>query len=161
MLNFVPNMLIPVLTGEKTVQILEEKYSRHIFVENGISIGKKPVAGVSETSNSAHRQITSCQEKTSKLCFSLGPASLWKRNLKYTIFFRDFVHSVNYLMLFWGQCSIRPHNVIHILPADCLNCIWLWVNLAAAEDCVQLIPKYYSKVKLRNWQSPNISVWNN
>ena len=30
----------------KTVQILEEKYSRHIFVENGISIGKKPVAGV-------------------------------------------------------------------------------------------------------------------
>ena len=59
MLNFVPNMLIPVLTGEKLLEeILEEKYSRHIFVENGISIGKKPVAGVSETSNSAHRQIT-------------------------------------------------------------------------------------------------------
>ena len=76
MLNFVPNMLIPVLTGEKTVQILEEIYSRHIFVENGISIGKKPVVGVSETSNSAHRQITSCREKTSKLFVSLGPASL-------------------------------------------------------------------------------------
>ena len=32
------------------------------------------------------------------------------------------------------------------------------LNLAAAVDCVQLVPKYYSKVKLRSWRSPNISV---
>ena len=50
---------------------------------------------------------------------------------------------------------------IHILPAHCLKCNWFLVNLAAAVDCVQLVPKYYSKVKLRSWQSPNISVWNN
>ena len=33
-------------------------------------------------------------------------------------------------------------------------------QLAAAVtvDCVQLIPKYHSKVKLRSWQSTNISV---
>ena len=30
----------------KTVQILEEKYSRHIFVQNEAVIGKKPVEGV-------------------------------------------------------------------------------------------------------------------
>ena len=66
-----------------------------------------------------------------------------------------------YLMLFWGWCSTRPHYFIHILPPDCLNCNWLFVNLAAAPDCVQLVPKYFSKVKLCSWQSPNISVWNN
>ena len=79
MLNFVPNMLIPVLTGEKLLEeILEEIYSRHIFVENGISIGKKPVAGVSETSNSAHRQITSCREKTLKITFFTGASIIVK-----------------------------------------------------------------------------------
>ena len=48
---------------------------------------------------------------------------------------------------------------------SCLQSAWtaidFFVNLAAAVDCVQLVPKYYSKVKLRSWQSPNISVWNN
>ena len=72
-------MLIPVLTGEKTVQILEEKYSRHIFVENGISIGKKPGAGVSETSNSAHRQITSYREKNLKIIFFTGASIIVKK----------------------------------------------------------------------------------
>ena len=44
------------------------------------------------------------------------------------------------------------HNFIHILRA-------FFVNLAAAAaDCVQLVPKFYSKVKLCSWQSPNISV---
>ena len=32
----------------------------------------------------------------------------------------------------------------------------LQLILASEEDCVQLVPKYYSKVKLRSWQSPNI-----
>ena len=34
----------------------------------------------------------------------------------------------------------------------------IFLNSAAAVDCIQLVPKYYSKVKLRSWQSPNISV---
>ena len=82
---------------------------------------------------------------------------IWNIQIFYVICF----HRVKYLLLFWGWCSTRPHNIIHILPADCLNCYWLFLNLAAAVDCVQLIPKYHSKVKLRSWQSPNISVWNN
>ena len=32
----------------------------------------------------------------------------------------------------------------------------LQLILASEEDCVQLVPKYYSKVKLRSWQPPNI-----
>ena len=31
----------------------------------------------------------------------------------------------------------------------------LQLILASEEDCVQLVPKYYSKVKLRSWQPPN------
>ena len=41
-----------------------------------------------------------------------------------------------------------PH-FIHIL-------LELQLILASEEDCVQLVPKYHSKVKLRSWQSPNI-----
>ena len=32
----------------------------------------------------------------------------------------------------------------------------LQLVLASEEVCVQLVPKYYSKAKLRSWQSPNI-----
>ena len=32
----------------------------------------------------------------------------------------------------------------------------LQLILASEEDCVQLVPKYHSKVKLRSWQSSNI-----
>ena len=47
--------------------------------------------------------------------------------------------------------------------AECLPCLHpvcrlfeLQLILGSEEDCVQLVPKYHSKVKLRNWQSPNI-----
>ena len=32
----------------------------------------------------------------------------------------------------------------------------LQLILGSEEDCVQLVPKYHLKVKLRSWQSPNI-----
>ena len=45
--------------------------------------------------------------------------------------------------LFSGKCSTR-------------RLLELQLILASEEDCVQLVPKYYSKVKLRSWQPPNI-----
>ena len=39
----------------KTLKILLEKYSNPIFAKNVISIGKKPVAGVWESWNLAHK----------------------------------------------------------------------------------------------------------
>ena len=145
----------------KTGQNLKEKYSYQIFVKNKAVIGKKPVAGVGETSNSGHRQINLCSKKNSKITFFSGPSNIVKMGSEISKYFSWFFQSAKYLMLFWGWCSTRPHYFIHILPPDRLNCNWLFVNLAAAPDCVQLVPKYFSKVKLCSWQSPNISVWNN
>ena len=65
MLNFHPNLIIPLLAGEKNqTQKIKKKYSHKIFVKKmwyplvkygirGIYY-KKPVPGVSETSNLAH-----------------------------------------------------------------------------------------------------------
>ena len=75
-----------------------------------------------------------------------------------------------YILFFFSSCKIfdpvlrlvfNSSPQFHSHPA-CreleLQLTFFVVNLAAAEDCVQLVPKYYLKVKLRNWQSPNISV---
>ena len=62
----------------KTVQILEEKYLHQIFAKNVVSIGKKPVAGVWQTSNSAHKQITLCREKNLKITFLSGALNIVK-----------------------------------------------------------------------------------
>ena len=101
------------------------------------------------------------EKKTLKITFFTGARNIVKMGSEISKYFSWFFHSTKYLMLFWGWCSTRPHYFIHILPPDRLNCNWLFVNLAAAPDCVQLVPKYFSKVKLCSWQSPNISVWNN
>ena len=61
-----------------------------IFAKNVVSIGKKPVPGVSETSNSAHRQITSCREKNLKITFFTGVRNIVKMEseiYKYILFF--------------------------------------------------------------------------
>ena len=63
--------MIPALTGEK----LDRR--KNIFVQNEAVIGKKPVEGVGETSNLAHRQIFfMLRKKTSKKLFCLGPSTL-------------------------------------------------------------------------------------
>ena len=61
-----------------------------------------------------------------------------------------FIISKYWVSLSEAGVQLVP-NFIHILRA-------YFVNLPAAADCVQLVPKYYSKVKLCSWQSPNISV---
>ena len=85
-----------------TVQILEEKYLHQIFAKNVVSIGKKPVPGVSETSNSAHRQITSCLEKNLKITFLSGASIIVKKEFEIYKYFSWFFCSAKYLMLFWG-----------------------------------------------------------
>ena len=54
----------------------------------------------------------------------------------------DFEASVQLVPTFYS------HPVCRLLE--------LQLILASEEDCVQLVPKYYSKVKLRSWQPPNI-----
>ena len=54
------------------------------------------------------------------------------------------------------MCSTRPHNFLHILPADVNKIV---VNLAAAVDCPQLVPKYHSKVLVYLSKLPNLFVY--
>ena len=84
----------------KTVQILEEKYSRHIFVHNEAVFGKKPVPGACETSNSSHKQITSWQEKNLKIIFFTGVRNIVKMGSEIYKYLSSFFHSAKYLMLF-------------------------------------------------------------
>ena len=71
---------------------------------------------------------------------------------KYKIFC-DFFHRLKYLTYdFEASVQLVPtfysHPVCRLLE--------LQLILASEEDCVQLVPKYYSKVKLCSWQSTNI-----
>ncbi len=79
-----------------TVQILKEKYLHHIFAKNVASIGKKPAAGVSETSNLAHRQITSSWGKNLKITFFTGASIIVK--MEFEIY--------KYFSWFFSQCKI-------------------------------------------------------
>ena len=80
-------MIIPALTGGKTGQNLKEKYSYQIFVQNKAVIGKKPVAGVGETSNLGHRQINLCSKKNSKITFFSGPSNIVKMGSEISKYF--------------------------------------------------------------------------
>ena len=52
------------------------------------------------------------------------------------------------------ETSIQLVPTFHSHPVCGL--LELQLILASDEDCVQLVPKYHSKVKMRSWQSPNI-----
>ena len=58
-------------------------------------------------------------------------------------------------VFFWGKCSTRPY----ILFTSFLQLAWIEtdssVNLSSAVGCIQLVPKYISKVKLDRGQPPN------
>ena len=77
----------------KTGQNLKEKYSYHIFVQNEAVIVKKPVAGVGETSNSTHRQITLWSEKKSKITFFSGASNIVKMGSEIYKYFSSFFPS--------------------------------------------------------------------
>ena len=84
----------------KTRQNFKEKYSHHIFVQNEAVIGKKPVPGVCETSNSSHKQIISWQEKNLKIIFFTGVRNIVKMGSEIYKYLSSFFHSAKYLMLF-------------------------------------------------------------
>ena len=52
------------------------------------------------------------------------------------------------------EASVQLVPTFHSHPVCRL--LELQLILASEEDCVQLVPKYNSKVKLRSWQFPNI-----
>ena len=52
------------------------------------------------------------------------------------------------------ESSVQLVPTFHSHPAYRL--LELQLILASEEDCVQVEPKFHSKVKLRSWQSPNI-----
>ena len=52
------------------------------------------------------------------------------------------------------EASVQLVPTFHSHPVCRL--LELQMILASEEDRVQLVPKYYSKVKMRSWQSPNI-----
>ena len=52
------------------------------------------------------------------------------------------------------EASVQLVPTFHSHPVCRL--LELQLILASEEDCVQLVPKYHSKVKLHSWQSPNI-----
>ena len=68
-------------------------------------------------------------------------------------YFANFFHRLKYLMsVFKASVQLVPTFYSHPV----CGLLELQLILASEEDCVQLVPKYYSKVKLRSWQSPNI-----
>ena len=64
------------------------------------------------------------------------------------IFVEDFLSHSKYSTV-WLNIQLIP-NLNHFLPIACLNSNWVYFC------CVQLVPKYMSKVKLDRGQSPNI-----
>ena len=159
--NFDQNMIIPALTGEKLDRIWRKNIPITYLSKMRQSLSKNLLL-VSDKLQIRHTgKLTYAKKENSNITFLSGARNIVKMGSEISKYFSWFFQSAKYLMLFWGWCSTRPHYFIHILPPDCLNCNWLFVNLAAAPDCVQLVPKYFSKVKLCSWQSPNISVWNN
>ena len=104
-----------------TVQILKEKYLHHIFAKNVASIGKKPVAGVSETSNLAHRQITSSWGKNLKITFFHWGQhhcenGIWNIQIFFVIFF--IVQNI------WCFFEASVQLVPTILFTSCLQTAW-------------------------------------
>ena len=73
---------------------------------------------------------------------------IWKIQI-----FCDFFSWPKYLMHSF-QASVQLVPTFYSHPVCRL--LELQLILASEEDCVQLVPKYYSKVKLRSWQPPNI-----
>ena len=90
LLNFDPNLIISVLTGEQLFKYWRKNICIRYLPKMWYLLAKKPVPGVSETSNSAHRQITSCREKNLKITFFTGVRNIVKMEseiYKYILFF--------------------------------------------------------------------------
>ena len=127
-LNFVPNLKISVLTGKELYKI----WGKNIFLH----ICQICVIWSQKTCCGCGRNFKFCTDanyvvlkKTRQNNFFLpgpqhGQNGIW--NLE--IFVEYFHHLKIFGVLIWGWCSTCPHNFIHILPAECLNCNWFFGN---------------------------------
>ena len=64
-------------------------------------------------------------------------------------------------MLFWGYCSTRPHNFIHILPADYLNCNWFFCKSSICSWPYSSRTQIYIKSETGQRIISKYFVWNN
>ena len=83
MLNFDPNLLIPVLTGEQLYKcaLYKEKYSGYIFVKNVALIGKK-LMRVSGKPQILHKNKLHFAQKTRQSNFLPGALNMVKMGSK-------------------------------------------------------------------------------
>ena len=124
----------------------------HLLPKNLMLVSDKPK--ILHTSKLHH-----AEKKTPELLFYLRPPTWSKWNLKFTNIFRIFFSLCKIFdpvlrIVFNSSPQFHSHPVCRLLGLQ----LSFFVNLAAAVDCVQLAPKYYSKVKLCSLQSSNISV---
>ena len=146
----------------KTVNILVEKYFPHKYDDKyGIFLQKTWRAGLWNPKFYMKTQEASCKKISQNNFFHSAALHCENAIWNLQIFSVIFSSSNIFDMPFWDLCSTRPL----ILFTSFLQLAWIEtgsiVNPSSVLDCVQLVPKYYSKVKVRSWQSPNISVWNN
>ena len=97
------------------------------------------------------------RKKPQNNLFIWGPQHGQKEIWNLQIFFEYLHHLKIFGLLFLELCSTVPT----ILFKSSLKQLIFFINFVAAVDCVQLIPKYKWKVKLRSWGFPDIFVWNN
>ena len=100
-----------------------------------------------------------CSEKNLKITFSPRALNMVKMGSEIYKYLLSFSSIYKYLVCFlslvfnWSP-QFYSHHACKLLDLQLI----FFLNLPAAVDCVQLVPKYYSKVKLRSWRSTNISV---
>ena len=100
-----PNLLIPVLTGEKLSKICWKNIPIQYLQKNGISIGKKPVEGVCESWNSAHKYIILCLEKHLKIIFFTGALIIVK--MEFEIY--KYLHQYFYCLIIFYKGNLKQN----------------------------------------------------
>ena len=161
MLNFVPNMIIPVLTGEKLFKYWRKNIPVTYLSKMGYLLAKNLLL-VSDKLQIRHTSKLPYAEKKPQNNFFIRGQEHCENGMWNIQIFFTFFHN---LKIFDVRFEASVQLVPTISFTSCLQSAWtaidFFVNLADAVDCVQLVPKYYSKVNLRSWQSPTIFVWNN
>ena len=128
---------------------MKEKYSRHIFAKNGISIGKKPERGVRPLWNLACTQILWSSEKTLKITFWSQAPFIVKMDFEIWRYLHSFFPSPNIwscvLMLVVNSSPNARRRVSELKSI---------VTLITCSS--HLVHKYILKVKLNKYWRPNI-----
>ena len=147
MLNFDPNLIIPVLPCKQLF-----KYWRTNICKNVVYIGEKENSSwcLWNFKFSLQANYLMPRKKPQNNFVHWGQQhcqnGVWNLQIFYVIFSLFFVGGgqaqtqsstskaltwiqckfIIFDVLFWGKCSTCPHNLIHILPADYLNCNWFY-----------------------------------